>query len=113
MHAEWKGVSPPAQISINDCIDEFLAGDFMEVGDQPCIGCQEAGPSIRKQDLWKLPPVLIIQIKRFEAVQTVTDEEIKNDPVDSDTDISFRSYETEKARKFLLEKNKQDVTYPI
>ena len=67
-----------------------------------------------KLDIWKLPPVLLIQLKRFEVVQNIldSDEEKSHSSAFADN-LSFRSAKTENSNKYAYEKNSEDVSYPI
>uniref|UniRef100_A0A6B2LH68 ubiquitinyl hydrolase 1 n=1 Tax=Arcella intermedia TaxID=1963864 RepID=A0A6B2LH68_9EUKA len=56
-------------LSLDDCINEFLAPEVLDGDDLWfCSCCKEHQQSSKKMDLWKLPPVLIIHLKRFEQV---------------------------------------------
>ncbi|VEU39287.1 unnamed protein product [Pseudo-nitzschia multistriata] len=52
--------------SIDDCMDLYLKEDVLKGADQYfCEKCNEHVDGTKKQDIWMLPPVLIVHLKRF------------------------------------------------
>lgn len=52
--------------SLNDCIDVYLQEESLTGADQYyCEKCKTHVDGTKKQDLWMLPPVLIVHLKRF------------------------------------------------
>jgi len=52
--------------SIDDCMDLYLKEDLLKGADQYyCEKCKEHVDGTKKQDIWMLPPVLIVHLKRF------------------------------------------------
>mmetsp|Transcript_54873 Transcript_54873/g.59483 ORF Transcript_54873/g.59483 Transcript_54873/m.59483 type:complete len:644 (+) Transcript_54873:95-2026(+) len=52
--------------SIDDCIDLYLKEENLKGADQYyCEKCKDHVDGTKKQDLWMLPPVLIVHLKRF------------------------------------------------
>mmetsp|Transcript_4078 Transcript_4078/g.11701 ORF Transcript_4078/g.11701 Transcript_4078/m.11701 type:complete len:707 (+) Transcript_4078:184-2304(+) len=52
--------------SIDDCMDLYLKEDVLRGADQYyCEKCKEHVDGTKKQDIWMLPPVLIVHLKRF------------------------------------------------
>ena len=52
--------------SIDDCMDLYLKEDVLKGADQYyCEKCKEHVDGTKKQDIWMLPPVLIVHLKRF------------------------------------------------
>lgn len=52
--------------SIDDCMDLYLKEDVLKGADQYyCEKCKEHADGTKKQDIWMLPPVLIVHLKRF------------------------------------------------
>jgi ubiquitin carboxyl-terminal hydrolase 8 len=52
--------------SIDDCMDLYLKEDVLKGADQYYCGkCKEHVDGTKKQDIWMLPPVLIVHLKRF------------------------------------------------
>ena len=52
--------------SIDDCMDLYLKEEFLKGDDQYyCEKCKAHVDGTKKQDLWMLPPVLIVHLKRF------------------------------------------------
>ena len=54
-------------ISLHDCLEEYSKEERLE-GDEKwhCPRCKTAVESTKKLDIWKLPNILIIHLKRFE-----------------------------------------------
>ncbi|OQS05088.1 ubiquitin-specific protease [Thraustotheca clavata] len=57
-----------APLSIASCLEEFTAKEPMD--EAYCGRCKTLSPSTKKMDLWRLPPLLIIQLKRFQYTAT-------------------------------------------
>ncbi len=52
--------------SVDDCMDLYLKEDTLKGADQYyCEKCKEHVDGTKKQDIWMLPPVLIVHLKRF------------------------------------------------
>mmetsp|Transcript_9594 Transcript_9594/g.20049 ORF Transcript_9594/g.20049 Transcript_9594/m.20049 type:complete len:704 (-) Transcript_9594:1520-3631(-) len=52
--------------SIDDCMDLYLKEDVLKGADQYyCEVCKDHVDGTKKQDIWMLPPVLIVHLKRF------------------------------------------------
>jgi ubiquitin carboxyl-terminal hydrolase 8 len=52
--------------SVDDCLDLYLQEDTLKGNDQYyCEKCKKHVDGTKKQDIWVLPPVLIIHLKRF------------------------------------------------
>eukprot|EP00536_Pseudo-nitzschia_multiseries_P005450 jgi/Psemu1/295890/fgenesh1_pm.102_\ len=52
--------------SIDDCMDLYLKEDVLRGADQYyCEKCKDHVDGTKKQDIWMLPPVLIVHLKRF------------------------------------------------
>jgi ubiquitin carboxyl-terminal hydrolase 8 len=52
--------------SIDDCMDLYLKEDVLKGANQYYCGkCKEHVDGTKKQDIWMLPPVLIVHLKRF------------------------------------------------
>merc|ERR1719499_1808924 len=65
------------EVALEACLEQFTAWE--ELGDDNavrCSACKEFGRAWRKIDLWSVPPVLVLQLKRFEYVD---DERIRLD----------------------------------
>lgn len=53
--------------SIAEAIEEYSQAELLSAGDQWfCPVCGEKVDAQKKMDLWKLPPVLVLHLKRFE-----------------------------------------------
>ncbi|EQC33236.1 hypothetical protein SDRG_09219 [Saprolegnia diclina VS20] len=53
-----------APLSLASCLLEFTACEPMD--EAFCGRCKALSPSTKKMDLWRLPPLLVIQLKRFQ-----------------------------------------------
>jgi len=52
---------------VTDCIDKFLEKEHLIGSEQWFCGhCERKVDAIKKIDIWKLPPVLVLHLKRFE-----------------------------------------------
>jgi ubiquitin C-terminal hydrolase len=64
--AEMSADKPKKAISLHDCMQRFLAAEVLSEGDAWfCSGCKNHVQAEKQIGLWKLPPVLIIHLKRF------------------------------------------------
>ncbi len=53
-------------ITLQQCLEYFCEEEALDVKEQWfCRMCRDFVPSAKKLDLWKLPPVLIVHLKRF------------------------------------------------
>eukprot|EP01125_Pyxidicula_operculata_P014082 TRINITY_DN466_c6_g1_i1.p1 TRINITY_DN466_c6_g1~~TRINITY_DN466_c6_g1_i1.p1 ORF type:complete len:1521 (-),score=405.16 TRINITY_DN466_c6_g1_i1:30-4592(-) len=95
-------------ISINSCLNDFTSPERLE-GDNLwyCSDCKEFQPSVKKIDLWRLPPVMIIHLKRFEhkqvgnATTTIKIDRLVDFPL-KDFDLSGFSASDEKQSPYDL-----------
>lgn len=54
------------EIHLKDCIQLFMAEETLGANDMwYCSSCKEHRQAHKKMDIWKLPPVLVIHLKRF------------------------------------------------
>lgn len=59
---------PPGDATLIDCFDAFMAPEELGANDRWfCPGCQTHQRAIKSLDLWKVPEVLIVHLKRFRA----------------------------------------------
>jgi len=57
-------------INISDCLMEFSKEEFLEKENSWwCEKCKKLQPAKKKIDIWKLPNILIICIKRFKVLK--------------------------------------------
>merc|ERR1711972_836810 len=79
---EWKDDDPPDDCPIEDCVvaddeEEEVSLDtcfgwmseMEQLSEDDCVmcqGCKEFQQAFKKIEIWSLPPVLILQLKRFE-----------------------------------------------
>ena len=56
--------------TLEECVEEFTKEEILE-GDNKwkCPKCKNFQRAMKKIDIWKLPPILIIHLKRFEFSQ--------------------------------------------
>ncbi len=52
----------PLQVSLTECFEAFLAQEPLTA---ECEKCKAVGEANKKLDLWRLPPLLILHLKRF------------------------------------------------
>ena len=58
---------PHTSCTLMDCFEEFTATEMLRGHDQwYCSRCKSNVDAKKKMGLWKLPPVLVIHLKRFE-----------------------------------------------
>ena len=61
------------QPTLNDCLDLFCREELLTNENQwYCSKCKEHVDAVKKFDLWTLPPILIVHLKRFKHVTTTT-----------------------------------------
>ncbi|KAL2916818.1 hypothetical protein HK105_203597 [Polyrhizophydium stewartii] len=99
-------LAPPSQsnIMLEDCIAQHLKEE--EVEDWYCSNCKTHAEGKKKLDLWRLPKILIVQLKRFvmhPRIQAWTKlETLVNFPVDELDVGQFSVCEEEKGKKYEL-----------
>lgn len=52
----------PPRVTLAECIETFMAQESVTA---VCEKCKTDGPASKKLDLWRLPPILILHLKRF------------------------------------------------
>lgn len=58
--------APPRSVTLNDCVDAFLQPEKLDASDSwYCTGCKSHVQAEKKLDLWRLPEVLVVHLKRF------------------------------------------------
>jgi len=58
--------APPPSVTLNDCVDAFLQPEKLDASDSwYCTGCKSHVQAEKKLDLWRLPEVLVVHLKRF------------------------------------------------
>ncbi|CAO1637111.1 unnamed protein product [Parajaminaea phylloscopi] len=63
------------QISIDDCLDEFTREEQLGAEDPwYCPQCKEFRQATKKFDLWKVPDILVVHLKRFSAGRGLRDK---------------------------------------
>ncbi|KAF0691190.1 Aste57867_17538 [Aphanomyces stellatus] len=55
-------------LSLDSCLKDFTAKEHLD--EAYCSRCKSLTPSTKKMDLWRLPPLLVIQLKRFHYTAT-------------------------------------------
>jgi hypothetical protein len=61
---------PPPKPTLHACLDKFIAREQLdETNTMYCSGCKEHLPPVKKLDLWAVPDVLIVHLKRFRYMQ--------------------------------------------
>eukprot|EP01129_Flabellula_baltica_P001876 TRINITY_DN1177_c0_g1_i1.p1 TRINITY_DN1177_c0_g1~~TRINITY_DN1177_c0_g1_i1.p1 ORF type:complete len:1153 (+),score=294.55 TRINITY_DN1177_c0_g1_i1:62-3520(+) len=60
-------------LTLNDCVNLFTMNEQLGESDKwYCSDCEELREAFKKFDIWKLPEVLIVQLKRFVWIGTHT-----------------------------------------
>ncbi|PWN50193.1 UCH-domain-containing protein [Violaceomyces palustris] len=69
------GTSKPKAISIEDCMDEFTKEEKLGEDDPwYCPSCKDFRQATKKFDLWKVPDILVVHLKRFSAGRNSRDK---------------------------------------
>jgi len=69
-HSSCGGVKKPGYggaITLEDCLDAFAKEE--KIPDSYCSKCKEMRLQTKRMSLWRLPPVVIIHLKRFQFTQ--------------------------------------------
>jgi ubiquitin carboxyl-terminal hydrolase 15 len=62
-------------ISLSDCFNLYTKIEKLDEQDYwYCAKCKNHQPSTKKFDLWSLPPVLVVHLKRFSYSRTMRDK---------------------------------------
>lgn len=64
--------SPPEKkrVTLQDCFERFAQREQLGENDKwYCSNCKEQVCAYKKMDLWRLPPVLVVHLKRFQYAQ--------------------------------------------
>jgi ubiquitin carboxyl-terminal hydrolase 8 len=78
-------------ITLDDCFNQFFKIELLKNDNKyNCIKCQQKVEAIKKIEIWTLPNVLIIQLKRFESFSMFPKK--KNDNVECLFTISLEKY---------------------
>lgn len=63
------------QLTIEDCLDEFTREEQLGAEDPwYCPDCKEFRQATKKFDLWKVPDILVVHLKRFSAGRGLRDK---------------------------------------
>lgn len=55
-----------SKISLRDCLNAFRTEETLDGDDKwYCSRCKEHKKALKKLDLFRLPPILVVQLKRF------------------------------------------------
>lgn len=52
-------------LTLVDCLLEFTKDEMLDPGQWKCPKCNSDAKAFKKLDIWKVPPILIIHLKRF------------------------------------------------
>lgn len=67
-HEDSVGTAKIKSLSIEDCMDEFTKEEQLGEDDPWfCPSCKEFRQATKKFDLWKVPDILVVHLKRFSA----------------------------------------------
>ncbi|KAK6942516.1 Peptidase C19, ubiquitin carboxyl-terminal hydrolase [Dillenia turbinata] len=56
---------PQEYVSLYKCLEAFLKEEPLGPDDMYCPGCKKHRQAIKKLDLWRLPEILVVHLKRF------------------------------------------------
>jgi len=89
-----------SMVYLTDAVDAFLEAELLE-GDNGwwCPRCQSKGSAHRKIDLWKLPPVLVVHLKRFEFCSRTFSFRKLNVHLQTPESVDFSPYCSESVQK--------------
>ncbi|KZV66127.1 UCH-domain-containing protein [Peniophora sp. CONT] len=88
-------------ITLSDCLDEFTREEQLGSDDLwYCPGCKKHQQASKKFDLWGVPDVLVVHLKRFSSSRTLRDkiDELVEFPVEG-LDLTGRVVEREVRRR--------------
>ncbi|GJQ78053.1 hypothetical protein Trydic_g2397 [Trypoxylus dichotomus] len=100
-------------IDLDYCLRAFTSEERLETK-YHCSKCQDKQPATKKLQIWRLPPILIIHLKRFDYVNNkwVKTQKVVNFPFknfDPTAYLASVPQETILRHRQLLEKNKSDL----
>ncbi|PWN40949.1 UCH-domain-containing protein [Ceraceosorus guamensis] len=73
------GPSKPKLVTIEDCLDEFTKEEKLGAEDPwYCPSCKDFRQAAKKFDLWKVPDILVVHLKRFSAGRMQSRDKIEN-----------------------------------
>lgn len=73
--ADLQRRSAPARLTLDDCLDEFTREEQLGENDPwYCPQCKEFRQATKKFDLWKVPDILVVHLKRFAAGRVTRDK---------------------------------------
>lgn len=65
--SEQYAAAPQSRVNLNDCFAKFSDKEQLSAADSwYCPQCKEHRQAFKKMDLWRLPEVLVVHLKRFE-----------------------------------------------
>ncbi|KAI9261956.1 hypothetical protein EDC94DRAFT_541251 [Helicostylum pulchrum] len=67
--------SQPKQVTLSDCLDEFTKEEELSEEDLWfCPKCKEHRQATKKFDLWRMPEIIVVHLKRFSHSRTLRDK---------------------------------------
>ncbi|WFD35402.1 ubiquitinyl hydrolase 1 [Malassezia cuniculi] len=73
--ADVKRRGAPARLTLDECLDEFTREEQLGENDPwYCPECREFRQATKKFDLWKVPDILVVHLKRFAAGRMTRDK---------------------------------------
>ena len=70
---ETKKDSEPTEISIYDCLSQFMVPEQLGEDNQwYCSKCKEFQKATKKMEIYKAPPILMLQLKRFKHANSLS-----------------------------------------
>lgn len=98
-------------LSLDDCLDEFSQIEMLD-GEQAwfCPGCNDVVAAQTSLHLWRVPSILILQLKRFDPVRNRKMDDFVDYPV-KDLDLTDRVGDKEWLERVLAEGER--LTYDL
>lgn len=100
------------KLQLDDCLDEFTRAEQLGEDDLwYCPSCKEFRQAMKKFDLWKVPDILVVHLKRFSAGRMTRDklDNLIDFPIDG-LDLSDRVVGTQLMRELGDEKPPATIT---
>lgn len=73
--ADVRRRSAPVRLTLDECLDEFTREEQLGENDPwYCPKCREFRQATKKFDLWKVPDILVVHLKRFAAGRMTRDK---------------------------------------
>ncbi|EFH70531.1 hypothetical protein ARALYDRAFT_892011 [Arabidopsis lyrata subsp. lyrata] len=90
-------------VSLDKCLEAYLAEEPLGPDNMwDCPGCKKKRQAIKKLDLWRLPEILVIHLKRFSLNNKLEDDvDFPLDDLDLSSYISYKNGQTYRYMLYL------------